>query len=139
MVLILFHDQRSRSTSELWPSEVSTFPTCFLPELFYPEFMICRRVSSCRSTTMNHFGSSGLWSFKLSTFTFSGVLSPEVDDPSTRVSHRSIVVNRFGSSGVLDPMPTVTYFSSRVPSLWTARSVTTWRNTRSRHMAQSGG
>jgi hypothetical protein len=33
------------------------------------------------------------------------------------------------SSRVLDPTKTITSFSSRVPSLWTTQSVTTWQNT----------
>jgi hypothetical protein len=70
-VLVLFHDQRSRSTSGLHASGVSTFLACLLPERFYPEFMICRWVSSHRSTVVNHFGSSGFRSFKLSSCTFS--------------------------------------------------------------------
>jgi hypothetical protein len=71
MVLILFHDQRSRSTSGLCASGVSTFLACLLLERFYPEFMICRRVSSHRSMAVNRFGSSGFESFKLSSCTFS--------------------------------------------------------------------
>jgi hypothetical protein len=71
MVLILFHDQRSRSTSGLHALGVSTFLACLLPERFYPEFMICRWVSSHRSVAVNHFGSSGFRSFKLSSCTFS--------------------------------------------------------------------
>jgi hypothetical protein len=45
------------------------------------------------------FGSSGFGSVNLSTLAFSGVLTPEVDDPSTCVSHRSTTANHFGSSG----------------------------------------
>jgi hypothetical protein len=71
MVLILLHDQRSRSTSGLRASGVSTFLACLLPECFYPEFMICRCVSSHRSMVVNRFGSSGFRSFKLPSCTFS--------------------------------------------------------------------
>jgi hypothetical protein len=71
MVLILSHDQRSRSTSGLRASGVSTFLACLLPECLYPEFMICRQVSSHRSMTVNRFGSSGFRSFKLPSCTFS--------------------------------------------------------------------
>jgi hypothetical protein len=127
-VLVLFHDQRSRSTSGLRASGVSTFLACLLPECFYPEFMICRWVSSHRSMTVNRFGSSG---FKVSNFPPAlspGVLSPEVDDPSTCVfwNQWSICTLAFGPSGVFDPMQPVTSFPSGVPSLWTARSVATW-------------
>jgi hypothetical protein len=122
MVLVLFHDQRSRSTSGLRASGVSTFLACLLPECFYPEFMICRWVSSHRSMTVNHFGSSGFRSFKLSSCTFS-------QSAFTR-SRRSFDVCLLESMvdmysglwalGVFDPMQPVTYFPSGVPSLQTA-------------------
>jgi hypothetical protein len=40
-VLILFHNQRLRSTLGIHASGVSTFLACLLLEHFYPEFMIC--------------------------------------------------------------------------------------------------
>ena len=71
MVLILLHDQRSRSTSRLHVSGVSTFLACLLLKRFYPKFVICQRVSSHRSIVVDRFGSSGFGSFKLPSFTFS--------------------------------------------------------------------
>jgi hypothetical protein len=64
MVFILFHDQRSRSTSRLCASRVSPFLTWLLPERFYWEFMIYQRVSSHRLATMNCIDPSGFESFK---------------------------------------------------------------------------
>jgi hypothetical protein len=44
--------------------------------MFSPEFDDRRCVSSCRSTTMNCFGSSNFGSFKLYAFTFSWSANP---------------------------------------------------------------
>jgi len=70
-VLILLYDQRLRSTSGLHALGVSNFLSCLLPKHFYPDFMICRRVSSHRSVVVNRFGSLGFRSFKLPSYTFS--------------------------------------------------------------------
>jgi len=70
-ILILLHDQWSRSTSELHALRVSTFLSYLLLECFYLEFMIFQPVSSHRSMTMDHFGSSGFKRFKLRSYTFS--------------------------------------------------------------------
>jgi hypothetical protein len=64
MVLIFLHNQRSRSTSGLCTSGVSTFLVFLLPKRFYLEFMIFQRVSFHRSTNVDRFGSSGFGSFK---------------------------------------------------------------------------
>jgi hypothetical protein len=72
-VLVLFHDQRLRSTSRLRSSGFSTFLAFLLPEHFYPDFMICQRVSYHISVAMNFFESSGFGSFKPSSFTFSQI------------------------------------------------------------------
>jgi hypothetical protein len=71
MVLILFHDQRSRSTLGFHALGVSTFLSCLLLECFYLEFMIFRWVSFHRLAAMNQFNSSGFISFKPSSCTFS--------------------------------------------------------------------
>jgi hypothetical protein len=71
MVLVLIHDQRSISTSRLHASGVSTFLACLLLECFYPEFMICRRVSSHRSTSCESLRLFRLRKFQTSSCTFS--------------------------------------------------------------------
>jgi hypothetical protein len=70
-ILILFCDQRSRSTSGLYAFRVSTFLTFLLPKRLYSKFLIHRWVSSHRSGAVNHFEASGLRSFKLPSCTFS--------------------------------------------------------------------
>jgi hypothetical protein len=56
------------------------------------------------------------------------VISPKVDDPSTCVfwNQRSICTMAFGPLEVFDTMQHVTSFPTGVPSLRTARSITTW-------------
>jgi hypothetical protein len=103
-VLVLFHDQRSRSTSGLRASGVSTFLACLLPECFYPEFMICRWVSSHRSMDCESLRLFGLQKFQTFLLHFlPECFSPEVDDPSTCVfwNQWSICTLAFGPSGVL--------------------------------------
>jgi hypothetical protein len=70
-VLVLFHNQQSRSTLVLRTLRVSTFLHFLLLKCFYLNFMIYRWVSSHKSMTMNIFGSSEFVSFKLSSCTFS--------------------------------------------------------------------
>jgi hypothetical protein len=71
MVLILFRDQRSRSSLGLRALGVSNFLAFLLPVCLYPGFMICRQVSSHRSAAVNRFGVSGFGSFKVPSCTFS--------------------------------------------------------------------
>jgi hypothetical protein len=69
------------------------------------------------------------------------VILPEVDDPSMCVfwNQRLICTLAFRPSGFFDPTQPVTSFPTGVPSLQTTQSIAMWRNTRSEHVAQSGG
>jgi hypothetical protein len=62
---------RLRYASRLHALGALTFLSFLLLERFYLEFMICRRVPSHRSGTVNCFGSSSFRSFKPSSCTFS--------------------------------------------------------------------
>jgi hypothetical protein len=100
--------------------------------------MICRWVSSHRSMTVNCFGSSSFKSFK----TFLLHFHPECFHLKSMILQRvSFGINvRYVLQplGVFNQTKCVTYFHTGVPSLWIARSISKWKNTRSRHVAQSG-
>jgi hypothetical protein len=113
MVLILFHDQRSRSTSGLRASEVSTFLACLLPEMLLPRV---HDLSTCVLPQINDYESLrlfGLQKFQTSLLHF----LLECFHPKSTILRRvssgidgRYILLAFRPSGVFDPTQPVTYF-----------------------------